>query len=34
MLAATGGGPLDDLFGLYPEIGWEKLVSTFLRTED
>jgi glycine cleavage system H lipoate-binding protein len=30
-LAATGGEPIEDLFGHYPEIGWEKLVSTFLK---
>lgn len=31
-LAATGGFPIKDLFGHYPEIGWERLVSTFLKT--
>jgi glycine cleavage system H lipoate-binding protein len=30
-LAATGGEPIEDLFGHYREIGWEKLVSTFLK---
>ncbi len=32
-LAATGGEAVDDLFGHYPEIGWDRLVKTFLRTE-
>ena len=32
-LAATGAEPIDDVFGRLPEIGWEKLVQTFLRTE-
>ncbi|MBN2125439.1 MAG: 4Fe-4S binding protein, partial [Deltaproteobacteria bacterium] len=31
-LAATGGEPVGDLFGLLPEVGWERLVKTFLRT--
>jgi glycine cleavage system H lipoate-binding protein len=31
-LAATGGQPLDDFYGSYPEIGWEHLVRAFLRT--
>jgi glycine cleavage system H lipoate-binding protein len=29
-LAATGGEPLDDFFGSFPEIGWDRLVRTFL----
>ena len=32
-LAATGGEPIGDVFGNFPEIGWEKLVDTFLRTK-
>jgi glycine cleavage system H lipoate-binding protein len=32
-LAATGGEPIDDVFGHFPEIGWDRLVGTFLRTE-
>ena len=32
-LAATGSEPLNDLFGLYPEVGWDKLVKRFLRSE-
>ncbi len=31
-MASTGGEMLDDLFGLFPELGWERLVKTFLRT--
>ena len=31
-LAATGGELVSDLFGRFPEIGWEQLVKTFLRT--
>jgi glycine cleavage system H lipoate-binding protein len=31
-LAATGGEPVSDLFGLFPEIGWDRLVKRFLRT--
>lgn len=31
-LAATGGEPVDDFFGLHPEIGWDELVKTFLKT--
>lgn len=33
-LAATGGEAMDDLYGHYPEIGWNRLVETFLRTEE
>jgi heterodisulfide reductase subunit A2 len=33
-LASTGGGPIEDLFGKFPEIGWEKLVGTILKTTD
>ena len=32
-LAATGGEPIPDLFGQFPEIGWDKLVQTFLCTD-
>ncbi len=31
-LAATGGEPVNDFYGCNPEIGWDKLVHTFLRT--
>jgi glycine cleavage system H lipoate-binding protein len=31
-LAATGGAPIDDVFGNAPEIGWKKLVGEFLLT--
>ena len=31
-LAATGSEPIPDLFGHFPEIGWDKLVKTFLHT--
>jgi glycine cleavage system H lipoate-binding protein len=33
-LAATGGAPKDDLFAACPEIGWENLIQTFLRTQE
>jgi len=33
-LAATGGGPIGDIFGNFPEIGWDRLVRTFLRTAE
>jgi len=32
-LAATGGEPVKDLFGHFPELGWDRLVKTFLRTD-
>ncbi len=32
-LAATGGEPIDDVYGHFPDIGWEILAKTFLRTE-
>jgi len=32
-LAATGGRPIRDVFGSFPEIGWDRLAKTFLRTE-
>jgi glycine cleavage system H lipoate-binding protein len=32
-LAATGGEPIDDVYHYFPEIGWDQLAKTFLRTE-
>ena len=32
-LAATGGEPLPDFYGKFPEVGWERLSHMFLRTE-
>jgi glycine cleavage system H lipoate-binding protein len=32
-LAATGGSPISDVYGFFPEIGWDILVKKFLRTE-
>jgi hypothetical protein len=32
-LVATGGEPIDDFFGSFPDIGWGALTTTFLRTE-
>ncbi|MBW2514857.1 MAG: glycine cleavage system protein H [Deltaproteobacteria bacterium] len=32
-LAATGAEAISDVFGSFPEIGWDVLVKTFLRTE-
>lgn len=31
-LAATGAEPIDDIFGHFPDMDWERLVQTFLRT--
>lgn len=31
-LAATGGELIDDIYGHFPEIEWNRLVKTFLRT--
>ena len=31
-LAATGGAPVDDIYGNAPEVGWKKLVNEFLLT--
>ena len=31
-LAATGGRPISDVFGNFPQLGWDLLVETFLRT--
>ena len=33
-LAATGGDLIDDIFGHFPEIDWDRLVRTFLRTKE
>ena len=33
-LAATGGNPIGDVFGAFPEIGWDRLVHDFLGTEN
>jgi len=33
-LAATGGDLIDDIFGHFPEIDWDQLVKTFLRTAE
>ncbi len=30
-LAATGGGLIDDIYGHFPQIDWDRLVKTFLR---
>ena len=32
-LAATGGEPIDDVFHHVPDVGWDRLVRTFLHTE-
>jgi heterodisulfide reductase subunit A len=32
-LVATGGEPLTDVFGHLPEVGWDRLVKTVLKTE-
>lgn len=32
-LAATGGEALNDLYGNVPDLGWNRLVKTFLHTE-
>ncbi len=31
-MAATGGEPVNDFFGAHPEVGWNNLVHTFLKT--
>jgi glycine cleavage system H lipoate-binding protein len=31
-LAATGSQPIADVFGQFPEIGWDRLVKRFLRS--
>ena len=33
-LAATGGEAINDLFGNYPGLGWDRLVKRFLLTEE
>ena len=33
-LAATGGEALNDLYGHVPDLGWNRLVKTFLHTEE
>jgi len=30
-MAATGGEAIDDIYGAVPEIGWDRLVKTFLK---
>ncbi len=32
-LAATGGEAINDLFGNFPDLGWDRLVNKFLLTE-
>ena len=32
-LAATGGEPIGDVYGNFPELGWDVLVNEFLRTK-
>jgi len=32
-LAATGGKPVDDVYGNFSELGWDVLTENFLRTE-
>ena len=32
-LASTGGEPIGDFFGAFPDVGWDKLTTTFLGTE-
>jgi glycine cleavage system H lipoate-binding protein len=31
-LASTGAEPISDVFGNFPELGWDQLVKTFLQT--
>jgi hypothetical protein len=31
-LAATGAQPISDVFGNFPELEWDQLMKTFLRT--
>jgi glycine cleavage system H lipoate-binding protein len=33
-LAATGGAPIQDVYGSFPDIGWDVLTKTFLKTEN
>ena len=32
-LASTGGEVINDLYGNFKDLGWDRLVRTFLRTE-
>ena len=32
-MAATGGEAINDFFGNFPDLGWDRLVRTFLKTE-
>jgi hypothetical protein len=32
-LAATGAEAVNDLYGQFPNLGWDRLVKTFLHTE-
>jgi len=32
-LAPTGGEAISDVYGNFPELGWERLAKTFLKTE-
>ncbi len=31
-LSATGGEPVDDIYAKFPEIGWDRLAKTFLKS--
>ena len=33
-LAAAGGGSVDDIYAGFPEIGWDRLAETFLRSAE
>jgi len=33
-LASTGGEVISDIYGSLPQLGWDRLVRTFLRTEE
>ena len=30
-MAATGGKPIDDIYGHFPEMDWDRLVKTFFH---
>jgi hypothetical protein len=32
-LAATGADPINDFYGQFPDLGWERLAKRFLHTE-
>jgi glycine cleavage system H lipoate-binding protein len=32
-MAATGGEAINDFYGNFPDLGWDRLVRTFLKTE-